>query len=240
MKGCVYLLFAGHLVLAQPSLKIDRGVVFQLTGDSFSVDSLIMADSSVLLLDDGHANNLIHANYVSIGNHCVLRGDGKNGENGPPGADGSSSAYANGKDGRGGFSAVNLFLNLTQLETKDLFRIVLIGGKGGNGGMGGAVTSSLSGISSPNASRLNAPAQGSPGNGGDGGRGGNVTLSFPESLDAVVKERIKIINVGGEGGDPGGANNGTSQDSWSLNKAAPQAGKHGATGSVKIFHLRKE
>ena len=203
MKGSALLVLITQLALAQPSLKIDKGVAFQLTGDSFSIDSLIMADSSALLLDNRHANNLVRANFVSIGSGCILNGAGNNGEDGPAGADGSTALYAAGKAGRGGFSAVNLFFNFTSIQINGVFQVFLIGGKGGNGGPGGSITKGPAGIAPvPGSTYYSNSTQGAPGNGGDGGRGGNITLSFPIEFKDIVQQRIAIVNTGGEGGLP--------------------------------------
>ena len=238
MKGCVFLLFAGYSLVAQPSLKVDKGVVFQLTGDSFSIDSLIMADSSALLLDNRHSTNLLRANFVSIGTGCILSGAGKNGENGPPGSDGSTALYAAGKAGRGGFSAVNLVLNFYRIHIESEFQILLIGGSGGNGGIGGNTTQSLSGISPvPNSTRYNGTQQGVPGDGGDGGRGGNVTLSFPVEFRELVIQKIKIINTGGDGGVPAVTN--AAIPTRILGSTPAKSGKHGARGKVEFLFLKK-
>jgi len=238
MKHWCYLLLITGTSFGQPlpSLKIDHGAVFQLTGKSFSLDTLIMGDSSILLLDGRYSTTLLRANFVSVGNGCVMSGHGKDGENGAPGADGSSSLYAAGKDGHTGFSGVNLFFNFSDILFKDSLQVLLIGGRGGDGGPGGAVTSSLSGISAPG--RDGRAQVGSPGHGGDGGDGGNITVSFPAEYKEIVQGLFKINNMGGPGGNPATFTVPINYRSLDSNPP-PRAGKQGAAGKIKYVTLRR-
>ena len=67
--------------LAQGTLRLSSKELFQLTESSISLDSLIMADSSAILLPN-HKATLIRTNYAWFGNYCVLDGAGVSGEDG--------------------------------------------------------------------------------------------------------------------------------------------------------------
>src|SRR5882672_9507145 len=118
-------LLLGSALTAQPSLKVEKGVVFQLTGDTFLLDSLVMRDSSILLLDMRHNSCLIRTNYFSAGNGVLIVGVGHDGKRGSDGTGGIDLA---GRDGTYGSPGINLTLNFSNLSLQGQLEIDLYGG----------------------------------------------------------------------------------------------------------------
>src|SRR5579859_1853232 len=58
------------------------------SGDILVVDTLIMQDSSFIILNDKRSDNFIHAQIASIGRGCVILGLGINGLSGKAGDNG--------------------------------------------------------------------------------------------------------------------------------------------------------
>lgn len=213
MKLLSIILLCTSSVFAQQTLHVRQGEIFQLTGKTFSLDSLILGDSSQLLLDDQFDLTMIRCDYVSLGKGAAILGIGKPGGQGLGGTNSNSRAYADGQPGASGFAGISLIFNLRYLHMNGDFIINLTGGEGGEGGAGGTVprtpaatnpavgttTRYSSGvIPQPNSTRDNS--FGEPGAGGAGGRGGNLTLSFPAEYTSLIKEHFIIMNQGGNGG----------------------------------------
>ena len=108
--------------LAQGTLRLSSKELFQLTESSISLDSLIMADSSAILLPN-HKATLIRTNYAWFGNYCVLDGAGVSGE------DGFGTSI-----GTGGTIGISLVLYFKAIEIGDQLIINLSGGNGGKPG----------------------------------------------------------------------------------------------------------
>jgi hypothetical protein len=211
----IFMLMFCQSVFAQQTLRVNRGEIFQLTGRNFSLDSLILADSSQLLLDDHFDLTLIRSDYVSIGKGCAIIGIGKPGAQGLSGANSTSASYSDGRPGAAGFAGISLILNVRYLHLDGDFIINLTGGQGGDGGVGGAIARTQRAqnpavgttsryttgvIPQPASTRDNS--YGAPGAGGAGGRGGNLTFSFPGEYAALIKDHFIILNPGGNGGLP--------------------------------------
>src|SRR5260370_41807725 len=136
----IFFLLLTSVVHAQPSLKVKRGVRFQLKGDTFLLDSLIMEDSSMLLLDTRYKSCFIRIKYFSIGNNVKIIGNGGDGDNGRDGGGGSLEALeVPGKDGNHGTHGINLTLNCSNMELQSAMESYLYGGRGGRGGRGGNI-----------------------------------------------------------------------------------------------------
>ncbi|HQQ98832.1 MAG TPA: hypothetical protein PLX35_16285 [Cyclobacteriaceae bacterium] len=214
MKLLCTMLLCTSSVCAQQTLRVNPGEIFQLTGKTFLLDSLILGDSSQLLLDDHFDLTLIRCDYVSLGKGCAIMGIGKPGGQGLVGINSNSRAYSDGRPGTSGFAGISLIFNLRYLHMDGDFIINLTGGEGGEGGAGGTIARtptatnpavgtttrySTGVIPQPNSTRDNS--FGEPGAGGAGGRGGNLTLSFPSEYSTLIKEHFIIINQGGNGGN---------------------------------------
>jgi hypothetical protein len=208
MRVLVFLLSAQTLFAQLPSLHVKSGEVFQLTGKSFSLDSLVLDDDATLMLDNNFATNFIKTNYLSAGANSMIQSIGNKGQDGAAGADGHY-LYAAGKAGGRGFAAVNLILNVSQLIVKDTLYIVLIGGQGGRGGAGGAIIQTNNGTSTvPGSSpRKSTSYQGEPGDGGAGGKAGDLTFSFPEEYQQLAKQKVVVYSCDGDPGVAPGQEN---------------------------------
>jgi len=213
MKLLIIFLLSTTSLYAQQTLRVNPGEIFQLTGKNFSLDSLILGDSSQLLLDDNFDLTMIRCDFVSLGKGCAIIGMGKPGGQGLSGAHSNSRAYSDGRPGATGFAGISLIFNLRYLQMTSDFIINLTGGTGGEGGAGGTMSSAQNAtnpavssttkfstgvIPQPNTGR--DKSFGEPGAGGAGGRGGNLTLSFPAEYSQMIKEHFIIINPGGTGG----------------------------------------
>ncbi|HEY5692572.1 MAG TPA: hypothetical protein VIS49_14040, partial [Cyclobacteriaceae bacterium] len=180
----------GFSQIREVKLVIDTKKTFQLSGsDIIVVDTLIMYDSSKIILNSEKTDNFIHAKVAVIGIGCKIYGKGANGINGQIGLGGYTAVGPckdgiSGKTGTGGTSAtagINLFLYFDELLIADKLSIELSGGNGGDGGNGGN-----GGGGSP-GTRLCQGGDGGAGGdgsaGGDGGNGGNLTLSCKRCPD---------------------------------------------------------
>jgi len=182
--------------------------------DILVADTLIMMDSSRLVLNKLKQENYIRAQYATFGKGVVIDGrgiDGKKGRKGvmgltPSGPCRDGSPGRPGGRGLDGTPGVNLFLYLDQVTMKGSLRIDLTGGKGGDGGDGG-----IGGSGSPGTVHCTG---GNGSNGGDAGKGGNGadggTLMFnskrtPKFDEWVQIKKIVVANGGGYAGQPGKA-----------------------------------
>ena len=188
---------------------------FELTGsDIIVVDTLIMLDSSKIILNSEKADNFIHAKIVKIGVGCEIIGKGSNGTNGEAGLPGYTAigpckdgiSGRNGTPGTSANNGINLYLYFDVLTIKNKLLIELSGGDGGDGGGGG-----IGGGGSP-GTRLCQGGDGGKGGdgspGGNGGDGGNLTLSCKgcPDLRGWLGNKINVRAYGGNaglGGDGG-------------------------------------
>ncbi|HNP77580.1 MAG: hypothetical protein U0289_00610 [Cyclobacteriaceae bacterium] len=213
MKLLSIILLCTSSVFAQQTLRVNPGEIFQLTGKTFLLDSLVLGDSSQLLLDDNFDLTLIRCDYVTLGKGCAIIGIGKPGGQGLVGINSNSRAYSDGRPGTSGFAGISLIFNFRHLQLDGDFIINLTGGPGGDGGAGGTInripsttnpavgtTSRYSSGVIPQPNQTRDASFGEPGAGGAGGRGGNLTLSFPGEYTQLIKQHFIIINPGGIGG----------------------------------------
>ena len=240
MKLILLVLFASVNLYGQPSLRIEKGVNFQMTSEQLILDSLVMQDSSTLLLDNRYLTNIIRVNFLSIGKYCMLIGSVKDGENGTAGKNGfERSPGLDGGKGKTGLSAVNLVFSFSKLSLPDNFIIKLSGGKGGDGGVGGIIEPSHdTNVSWESQSVRSSPYEmrGTNASGGDGGDGGDITIYYPIELDASVTEKIRINTDGGIGGKPG-----IPTDLQNPNPYPKEVkGTPGAKGALNIIILKSE
>lgn len=185
--------------------------------DIVVADTLIMEDSSAIVLNRFKKENYIHSKLTIIGNHCFIDGSGLNGKSGSAGLTGNSpigpcKSGANatpGKVGIDGSAGLNLFLYLEKVVVKSPLLIQLGGGNGGNGGKGGEGGSGTSGT--VHCKGGNGGVGGDAGNGGNGGNGGTLTIHCPSSLKELMDKKFTVKNLGGafgkggRGGYPGSA-----------------------------------
>lgn len=218
--------------------------------DIIVADTLIMEDSSTLVLNRLKKENYLHSKVIIAGNYCTIDGSGLNGSAGRAGRSGSSpvgpckNATNGTSGGRGldGTHGVNLFLYLDQVSISGVLIIDLHGGHGGNGGKGGEGGSGTSGT--VHCQGGNGGFGGDGGNGANGGNGGSLFVNCPEALEELINNKIKVKNYGGtfgKGGRGGNAGYAGSGPSGKNGKPAmPGAegfdGQLGKYGTVSIVH----
>ncbi len=177
--------------------------------DIIVADTLIMEDSSRIVLNRLKKENYLHTKVAIIGKGCSIEGFGVNGKPGRTGRAGNSpvgpcKSGTNGDaGGRGldGTAGVNLFLYLEKVTMKGLLTISLYGGEGGNGGNGGEGGSGTSGTVHCNGGE--GGSGGNAGNGANGGDAGMLTVHCPESLKQLLDKNLNFKNHGGRGGEGG-------------------------------------
>jgi len=206
----------GFSQIKMNTLVVKPHQVYELKGsDILVVDTLILMDSAVLLLNKLKPENFIHARKVVFYKGSLIDGKGVSGvrgRNGRPGA--SSSAPCSdgitggiGSEGTNGGNGISLYFAFNDIVVRGVPTIDVSGGDAGDGGDGGVGGGGGSGT------RICAGGNGGSGglgsNGGNGGHAGTITFqasSVPE-LRAMLGERIIIRNYGGNpgyGGEGGG------------------------------------
>ena len=242
--------------IREDKLVIGKNETFELTGsDIIVVDTLIMLDSSKIMLNNEKADNFIHAKVVKIGTGCEIIGNGADGRDGEVGLSGYTAIGPckdgiPGRSGTAGTSAssgINLYLYFDTVNIDSSLLIELSGGDGGDGGRGGS-----GGGGSPGTRLCQGGDGGSGGNGGvggDGGNGGNLTLSCKgcPDLRGWLGNKIKVRSFGGNaglggdgglGGLAGLVSAGKTLDGEQGVKGKPGAsGESGRNGAINIEQL---
>lgn len=186
--------------------------IYELKGsDILVVDTLIMMDSSILLLNKLKPENFIHAKKIVFHRGSLIDGKGVHGlpgRNGRPGTSSSGPCTEGGTgkigtDGTNGGNGVHLFISFSDIVSREVATIDVSGGDAGDGGSGG------NGGGGGSGTRLCEGGSGGKGglgaNGGRGGNGGTITFHatrIPE-LRFMLGERIIIRNYGGNPGSAG-------------------------------------
>jgi hypothetical protein len=219
--------------------------------DIVVADTLVMEDSSRIVLNRLKKENYLHSKVAIIGNNCAIVGSGIDGKPGRSGRPGNSfiGPCKDGTDGtpggRGldGTSGVNLFLYLDKVTIKGTLTIDLHGGDGGEGGKGGEGGSGTSGTVHCNGG--DGGLGGNAGNGANGGTGGSLTIHCPEILKELIEKTVKFKNhggrfgKGGRGGYPGAAGPGPSRSRYgklALPGTEGVDGQVGKNGTVSFVH----
>lgn len=220
--------------------------------DILVVDTLIMRDSSSIILNPLKKDNFIHAKFIVIGNGCLIIGHGKNGTRGNAGENGltQSAPCRNGLPGKDalagepGKDASNISLYVTNLKINGSLIINVNGGDGGEGGKGGRGGDGGSGT------RVCPAGDGGNGGngakGGEGGYGGSVSLHCKQcpDLHLLMGEKIIVKNyggfggLGGEGGFGGQAGLGPVKDG--KNGQRGKEGQNAIEGKTGIINLSQD
>ena len=251
----ILLLFIGTTGIAQvrmEKLTLRPKEVYVLVGSDILVaDTLIMQDSSSLVLNIKKAENYIHTKVMKVGKGCKIIGNGEDGVKGESGINGltpggpckNGSAGGPGSPGKSAGSGLDLYLYLGELTLAGKLGIELNGGHGGDGGPGG-----LGGGGSP-GTRVCQGGDGGVGgngaNGGDGGHGGKLTVSCgrcPDLLTGLVVRNYGgsagLGGKGGQGGSAGLVNSGSAADGKQGPRGKPgQSGAAGKRGNI-IFEKK--
>ncbi|MBL7865193.1 MAG: hypothetical protein JNK10_09970 [Cyclobacteriaceae bacterium] len=239
------------------TLVIKSKEVYELKGsDILVVDTLIMMDSSTLVLNKLKKDNFIHAKKVVFYRGSLIEGKGVAGLPGRNGRAGTSSSSpcsdggsgTKGTDGTDGGSGINLFMSFNDIVLHGVPVIDVSGGDAGDGGDGGTGGGGGSGT------RLCVGGNGGSGgpgsNGGNGGGGGAITFhatSIPE-LRSMLGEQIIIKNFGGNlgyAGDGGGGGfaglNPTGKNSLDGKPGKKGLkGKSGVAGKTGAIHFQSK
>jgi hypothetical protein len=247
------VLLQGIAQIRLTTLTVGPNEVFELQNtDVMVVDTLILHDSSRIILNTLKKDNFIHLKKLIVGRGGAIVGKGAPGI---PGTVGLSIATPGGPcrdgtmgqpgtTGTAGSNGVNLFLYLDELLIKGTLVIDLAGGDGGDGGKGGK------GGDGNTGARLcqggNGGEGGAGAGGGRGGQGGNLTITSVYGTNLRNKMGEKIIvrsyggfgGIGGEGGMGGQCGLSPSKDGDPGRKGqAGLPGKPGKPGS--IFYVLK-
>ncbi len=251
----ILLLLIGTTGAAQvrmDKLTLHPKEVYVLVGSDILVaDTLVMQDSSSLILNIKKAENFIHTKVMKVGKGCKILGNGEDGISGEAGANGytpggpckDGSAGGHGSPGKSAGSGLNFYLYIGQLTLSGKLLIELNGGNGGDGGRGG-----IGGGGSPGTRVCQGGDGGTGGNGangGDGGHGGKLTVSCgncPDLLSGLVVRNYGgsagLGGNGGQGGSAGLVNSGSASDGKQGPRGkAGQSGASGKRGSI-IFERK--
>jgi hypothetical protein len=205
----ISLLCFNLLGLAQvrvSTLVIKRNEVYKLNpSDIIVADTLIMMDSSRIILNVLKPENFIRVSVAIIGKNCSIEGRGANGQKGRDGLQGISPGGPcrngvvgrNGGRGLDGTPGIKLFLYIDKISSFGSLTVDLSGGNGGDGGNGGA-----GGGGSPGTNQCNGGNGGNGGNagmGGNGGDGGVLTLGGKEARETRKKlgTTLKVFTKAG-------------------------------------------
>lgn len=219
------------------SLVIEPHESFQLvTSDILVVDTLVMKDSSRIVLNKLKQENYIRTKIAIIGKRCLIDGKGINGKPGKPGTGVKTPIGPcqpgipgkNGQRGLDGTAGVNLFLYIDKLIINGELVIDLSGGSGGDGGNGGE-----GGGGSPGTVHCSGGNGGTGGNGGLGANGGPGGILHIGGLDSevirsILGSLVLIRNRGGNFGYGGIAGYGGSPGLGPAKKG--KRGKQGSDG----------
>jgi hypothetical protein len=218
--SCIFLLFGFSVSQAQirlAKLSIEKNEKYLIqASDILVVDTLVMADSSQIILNHDKKDNFIHAKILIVGSNCLISGSGLKGKDGIKGVDGIEMASpcrqgGIGQDGSIGFNGRtgnSLFIYSDDIQIKGSLTINLNGGDGGDGGDGGQ-----GGGGGP-GTRVCAGGDGGQGGsgsrGGNGGDGGSLEIDCKRCPDLQVwlGSRLQVKNYGGFGGLGGEAGRG--------------------------------
>jgi hypothetical protein len=183
------------------------------SSDILVADTLIMMDSSTIMLNKLKRENYIRAKVAVFGKNCVIQGKGINGQPGRNGRGGKTpigpcqdgDPGRDGGKGLDGTPGINLFLYLEDVLLEGVLIVDLSGGNGGKGGDGGD-----GGSGSPGTVHCyggNGANGGNAGQGGNGASGGTLTINSKHalSLNRAIGSKIKVYNYGGLAGEPGKA-----------------------------------
>jgi hypothetical protein len=222
--------FTAVAQLRYTKLVIEPGQAFSYAeSDILVVDTLIMRDSSSIVLNNLKKENYLYAKVAIIGIGCSIKGNVMHGAAGAGGRAGSSSNApckdaTNGEDaqsGTDGGHATRLLVYLKHIEINHPILISLaggnggIGGKGGDGGSAGAGTIHCDGGDGGNG--------GKGGHGANGGNGGDLMLNLPITEQAKLKQQLRVFLKAGTFGRGG-------RGGYSGSGGLGPRGKHGRNG----------
>jgi hypothetical protein len=207
------------------------------TSDILVADTLVMQDSSGILLNNLKKENYLHIKVAIIGKQCFINGSGVDGGPGRNGKTGASSfgpcksgtIGSNGTPGLWGAKGVDLLVYFTEVDFAGKLTINLAGGNGGNGGLGGQ--GGDGGTGTVHCAGGDGGNGGIGGDGGGGGDGGKLEVHCPAILKNKIRESLKINNRGGQFGLGGRGGFSGYAGLAPTNKGRGKVGVEGATGA---------
>jgi hypothetical protein len=243
MKGALVFLGVLMSTLAIGQIRLSKLVlkakqIYEIKdSDILVVDSLIMHDSSKIILNKLKPENFIHAKVAVFFRGALIDGRGANGIPGRKGKPGNSpmspctngTAGTMGSEGTNGGHGINVSFYFSEIVIRGNVAIDVSGGAagdggdGGNGGGGGPGTRLCKGGSG---------GQGGAGaNGGNGGNAGSVSFVCPKipELRLMLGEKIIVRNYGGDRG-VGGTGGAGGYSGLSALQDSKMDGKHGRKG----------
>lgn len=220
-------------------LALAAGERYVVTGtDILVTDTLMMADSSSIILPDEKKEYFLHATIFSVGKGCRIVGKGTAGDNGKSGRKGNTPGgpCSNGGPGRSGTGGNHgesgrfLSLYLKQVFLNGTLTVELSGGNGGNGGNGGE--GGGGGTGTTGCAGGNGGQGGNGASGGNGGDGGTLTVVCKgcTGLPDQLNRKLFVRNFGGSAGLGGYAGAGGSPG---LSTVGAE-GKYGAKGTAGV------
>jgi hypothetical protein len=225
-------------------LSIGKGETFNLgLSDIIVADTLIMMDSSKIILNKLKRENYIRVKVAVIGKSCSINGRGVAGKRGYNGKIGKTlmgpcrTGLPGQAGGRGldGTTGINLFLYIDQVVVNGGLVIDLSGGNAGDGGEGGEGGGGTTGTLHCNGG--NGGPGGNGGNGGHGGGGGTLTLGGlqSEEIRSMISAQTIIVNLlGGNLGYGGLRGQGGAPGLGPTNKTNGLKGKDGNEGTEGV------
>ncbi len=207
------------------------------TSDILVADTLIMQDSSAILLNRLKKENYLHVKVAIIGKQCVIDGSGFAGKPGRNGKSGETSfgpckngtVGFNGTRGLGGAKGVDLLIYFTEVDLAGKLTINLAGGNGGDGGLGGQ--GGDGGTGTVHCAGGNGGNGGEGGEGGSGGEGGVLAVHCSALLKNKIRESLNVNNRGGQFGLGGRGGFSGYAGLAPTSKGRGKAGVEGATGA---------
>lgn len=250
--GLLVLTFISHAQIHVSKLVIKPKEKYAFDqSDIVVADTLIMGDSSSIILNRLKKENYLHTKVMIIGNGCSVEGFGVHGKPGRDGRSGDSPVGPcrsgvnglNGGRGLDGTHGVNLFLYLEKATFQSPLIIDLSGGNGGNGGRGGEGGGGSSGT--VHCTGGDGGLGGNGGNGAHGGSGGTLTIHCPASVSSVIQSNLKSdfrggqFGKGGRGGYKGSAGLGPGGKNGKQGLAGTDGvdGQPGKNGNMSIVLL---
>jgi hypothetical protein len=208
---CFSLLSLAQVRAEKMVLNPGDSFILNSQSDIIVADTLIMMDSSRIILNELKRDNFIHIKVAIIGNDCSIVGAGLQGQLGTGGSAGNSlvgpclsgTNGTSGSPGSSGGHGINLFLYVDDLKINGRLIINLSGGSGGNGGPGGK-----GGDGSPGTLHCkggNGAKGGDGGRGGEGGDAGNLVISSSNEnlIRGWLGTKLIYLNSSGKAGQGG-------------------------------------
>lgn len=226
----LFLSFASVAQLRYTKLVVEPGKVFSYEeSDILVADTLIMLDSSSIVLNHLKQENYLYAKVAIFGKGCSIKGNAEHGKPGVSGRAGTSfntpcKDATNGEDaqhGANGGRATSLLIYIKEIQVSNPILISLSGGNGGHGGKGGDGGSAGAGTIHCNGGDGGNGGKG--GFGANGGNGGDLMVNLPVAEQTKLKLHLRVFLKAGTYGRGG-------RGGYSGSGGLGPRGKHGRNG----------